>query len=154
MIYGNKVLNLIGRNKENKEQLLNEYTIYRGKGILITVDGSGATERDFDSCPYMKVYNNESQKKADMVARINIEKPKYVYHKDHFKDWDMNSSDRNKLDEIMDEKPNGKEFKNCNTVFDAINKAVKMKTNNNYIPKFDSSNRPSFTEIKEGRKRK
>lgn len=42
MLYGNKF-----RNGFDIEKILEERVLYRGDGILITLDGSGETDRSF-----------------------------------------------------------------------------------------------------------
>ena len=99
MIYGNKF-----KDGFNIEEILNEITIYKGDGILITVDGSGQTDRNFDKDPYFKVYNNESSKRATKIARISCKTFKQIYHTDNFDDWDLTKKDKKKIANILNNK--------------------------------------------------
>ena len=133
MIYGNKF-----KNGFNIEEILNEITIYKGDGILITVDGSGQTDRNFDKDPYFKVYNNESSKRATKIARISCKTFKQIYHTDNFDDWDLNKKDKKKIANILNNKKStSKDFSVYNSVWDAMQEAIKQQTNGKFDPNTD-----------------
>ena len=133
MIYGNKF-----KNGFNIEEILNEITIYKGDGILITVDGSGQTDRNFDKDPYFKVYNNESSKRATKIARISCKTFKQIHHTDKFDDWDLTKKDKKKIANILNNKKStSKDFSVYNSVWDAMQEAIKQQTNGKFDPNTD-----------------
>lgn len=91
---------------EVKQELefINEFRIYSGKELLITVDGDGYQDRGYANDPYFKVYDNIKREAATKICRIAIKESKYI--KPHITSgldstWKLNSSERKNLDNIL-----------------------------------------------------
>lgn len=108
--------------------------------MRITVDGYGVTNRNFDKDPYIKVYSDQDPTKAQYVTRISIKDPTYIYHSDRLPHKDLTSNERHRLNEVLSDPDN------WNKVVEEINK-VCGTTDLTF-------EKPDFTEIKPGRKKK
>ena len=133
MIYGNKF-----KNGFNIEEILEERVVYKGDGILITVDGSGLTDRNFDKDPYFKVYNSESSDHATKIARISCKTFKQIHHTDKFDDWNLTKKDKKKIANILsNKKSTSKNFFTYNSVWDAMQKAIELETHGKFNAETD-----------------
>jgi hypothetical protein len=84
------------------EEFLDEMaTIYKNKeyGVLVAVNPDSRRI----GIPYFKFYNNSNYNKADSVIRILFTEPDYIVHKDGKKLWNLNSSDKRLLMQILQE---------------------------------------------------
>lgn len=128
MIYGNKF-----KDGFNTGKVLEELAVYRGDGILISVDGSGFSDRNFDKDPYFKVYNAESVSRATKIARISCKTFKQISHTDRFDDWNLTKKDKKKIvDILLNKKSNFGDFSIYNSVWDAMQKAIELETNGRF----------------------
>lgn len=84
-----------------KTEVVNEKVVYRGNGISISTDSTSGRNGY-----YFKVYNNERYSKASKVARINLEHPDYEYHSGDKRIWDLNSSEKKLLIDVLKSKNN------------------------------------------------
>lgn len=77
-------------------QQLNEMaTVGRVNGTYITVTADSG--RNYYNQEYFKIFNSESPSKATKVARILFRRPEYIYHKDQYEQWILNSKERKAL---------------------------------------------------------
>lgn len=128
MLYGNKF-----RNGFDIEKILEERVLYRGDGILITLDGSGETNRSFEKDPYFKVYDSESVARATKIARVSCKTFNQISHTDHFKDWDLTKREKKKIANILNNKKStSKDFSMYNSVWDAMQKAIELETHGKF----------------------
>lgn len=128
MIFGNKF-----RDEFGIERVIEERLLYRGDGIMITLDGSGETDRSFDKDPYFKVYNAENISQATKIARISCKSFKQLSHTDRFKNWDLTKKDKKKIANILNnKKSSSKEFSMYNSTWDAMQKAIELETHGKF----------------------
>lgn len=145
-IFLNLEENLVGEYKEkfikNDNQLeleaINEFKIFEDDGISIAVDSTIGRNGY-----YFKVYNNRNYAKATKVARIDVEKADYVYHRSDGKSiWDMNKSELRSLISILNSPITGG---SSVTIWDKILEACnEFKPN----PKLSNLEMPDYMEIK------
>ena len=96
------------KNIPDFENSFLENVIYKNNGVFITVNPD--IKRNWSSeNAYFKIYNSENYRKATKVARITLIVPKYIIHSndDGKGNWDLSSSERKLLDNIMHSKKNG-----------------------------------------------
>ena len=109
---------------------LNEEVVYKGNGILISIDGSGSTDRSFDKDPYFKVYNSESMKKANKVCTMRIISASYMkaHRRGGLDTWYPNSKEMDKIITALNSKPNGdKKVAECDSTWDGLIQICKNK---------------------------
>lgn len=109
---------------KNKE-IINENVVYRGNGISISTDSTNNRNGY-----YFKIYDNESYSKATKVARINLEKPEYEYHKDKKSIWDLSQSDKRLMIDILKSKNKNTNNTVWNTIVDNCVKFEKSYDSN------------------------
>ena len=152
MIYGNsisgnekdieeKVNKLFGISED--QSVFDENKVYVGDGFCITVDGSGATDRDFDKMPYFKVYKTEKVTSSTPCARFTMKDGEELIHDSPTKKSlvELNLKDMKKLKNIINNKKpniNKKLLGDSNSVWDGMIKIFKAK-----YPNIDTS---TFTE--------
>lgn len=116
-----------------KSKIVAEVTVFKGDGILITVDGDGEKDRGFSKEPYIKIYNNETATKANKVATLKIEKPEYMkkHNRTGLEEWKLNGKEMKMVLKDLKSKPNVKEGKDYETIWETIINVVNTKYNCN-----------------------
>ncbi|MCM1226185.1 MAG: hypothetical protein NC320_02010 [Clostridium sp.] len=54
--------------------------------------------------PYLKYYNAQNYNKAEAVIRLGLKEPKFIYHKDGKKQWNVTKRELKQLNEFMSKK--------------------------------------------------
>lgn len=91
-------------NLEENLNIIHEDVIHRGEdGTKMTICSHSTAGRNGY---YFKVYNGADIMSSKKVARINLEKPEYEYHRDEYgkRIWVMSDNEIRKMIEILNSK--------------------------------------------------
>lgn len=125
----------------SKLESVEEGSVFKGDGMFISADSTNGR-----GGYYFKVYDAENFSKATKVARLNLQKPEYEYHRTPGKNiWILNSSEMRKMINILKSVNDGK------SVWDRLAEECNKSKSNGNLPK--SLPMPDYMNIKVDSKR-
>lgn len=145
-----KETNFVGENSVTKPKDTYKMVDYP---YGISVNGDGATGRNFLEDPYFKFYSGKSMENYDHLTRIGIYEPKYIIH--NHQEWKLSSSDKRNLIKILNhvDKESGKTIWEL-TLEECINTGINSKKfksakeREEFIKEFMKTKMPDYTKLK------